>query len=151
MGNRKSLSKTDSDATFMRVKEDHMLNGQLNPAYNWQISTQNQYILGYTMDQDLADTSTLPTHMETLEQTLGQMPETLVADAGYGSEQNYEYLENNGVEAFVKYNYFHKEQTKKWKENPSRLENLYYNEQLDYLPWHIIFQSCPIRDCFVFK
>ena len=84
----------------MRMVEDHMLNGQLKPAYNWQISTQNQYILGYTMHQDLADTSTLPAHMESLEQTLGQMPETLVADIGYGSEQNYEYLENNGVETF---------------------------------------------------
>jgi hypothetical protein len=83
------------------------------------------------MHQDLADTSTLPAHMESLEQTLGQMPETLVADAGYGSEQNYEYLENNGVEAFVKCNYFHKEQTKKWKLDPHRVENLHYNQQLD--------------------
>ncbi len=131
LGDRKSLSKTDPDATFMRMKEDHMLNGQLKPAYNWQISTQNQCILGYTMHQDLADTSTLPAHMETLEQTLRQMPETLVADAGYGSEQNYEYLENKGVEAFVKYNYFHMEQTKKWKENPFRIENLHYNQELD--------------------
>ena len=59
------------------------------------------------------------------------MPEVLVADAGYGSEENYEYLENNDVEAYVKFNYFHKEQSKKWKENPAKLENLYYNEQQD--------------------
>ena len=59
------------------------------------------------------------------------MPEALVADAGYGSDQNYEYLENNGVEAFVKFNNFHKEQTKKWKENPYRIENLHYNPELD--------------------
>jgi hypothetical protein len=115
----------------MRMKEDHMLNGQLKPAYNWQISTQNQCILGYSMHQDLADTTTLSAHIESLEQTLGQMPETLVTDAGYGSEQNYEYLENIGVEAFVKYNNFHKEQTKKWRENPSRIENLHYNQELD--------------------
>lgn len=131
LGSRKSLSKTDPDATFMRMKEDHMLNGQLKPGYNWQISTQNQYILGYTMHQDLADTSTLPAHIESLEQTLGDTPETLVADAGYGSEQNYEYLENKGIEAFVKYNYFHKEQTKKWKEDPFRPENLYYDHKKD--------------------
>jgi transposase len=131
LGNRKSLSKTDPDATFMRMKEDHMLNGELKPGYNWQISTQNQYILGYSMHPDLADTSTLPSHMESLKETLGHMPDTLVADAGYGSEQNYEYLENNGIEAYVKYNNFHKEETKKWKENPARIENLYYNEQLD--------------------
>ena len=131
IGNRKSMSKTDPDATFMRMKEDHMLNGQLKPAYNWQISTQNQYILGYTMHQDLSDTSTLPTHIESLEYTLGDNPETLVADAGYGSEQNYEYLENKGIEAFIKYNYFQKEQTKKCKEDPRRIENLHYNPDQD--------------------
>lgn len=110
---------------------DHMLNGQLKPAYNWQISTQEQFILGYTIHQTTTDTTTLQPHMESLEETLGQMPEILVADAGYGSEENYEYLESNGVEAFVKYNYFHKEQTKKWREDPARAENLHYNEQLD--------------------
>jgi len=55
----------------------------------------------------------------------------LVADAGYGSEENYKYLEDNNVEAYVKYNYFHIEQSKTWKENPSKVENLYYNEQED--------------------
>ena len=34
MGQRNSYSKTDKDATFMRMKEDHMRNGQLKPAYN---------------------------------------------------------------------------------------------------------------------
>ena len=131
MGNRNSISKTDPDATFMRMKEDHMLNGQLKPAYNWQISTQNQFILGYTLHQNPTDTTTLPLHMESLRETLGQMPETLVADAGYGSEQNYEYLENNGVEAYVKFNYFHKEQSKRFKEDLVKQENLYYNHQHD--------------------
>jgi transposase len=131
MGERNSLSKTDPDATFMRMKDDHMLNGQLKPAYNWQISTQNQYILGYTLHQTTTDTATLPVHLESLKETLGELPEVLVADAGYGSEENYEYLENNDVEAYVKFNYFHKEQSKKWQENPAKLENLYYNEQQD--------------------
>ena len=131
MGNRTSISKTDPDATFMHMKEDHMLNGQLKPAYNWQISTQDQYILGYSLHQTTNDATVLPAHMESLKETLGQVPETLVADAGYGSEQNYEYLENNDVEAFVKYNYFHKEQSKKWKQDPYRIDNLHYNQQQD--------------------
>jgi transposase len=131
LGERNSLSRTDPDATFMRMKEDHMLNGQLKPGYNWQITTQDQYILGYTLHQTTNDTATLAPHMESLKESLGQLPETLVADAGYGSEENYEYLENNQVEAFVKFNNFHKEQTKKWKENPHRVENLYYNKELD--------------------
>ena len=131
LGNRNSYSKTDQDATFMRMKEDHMLNGQLKPGYNWQISTQNQYILGYTIHQTTNDTTTLQSHMESLKKSLGQMPETLVADAGYGSDENYEYLEKNNVEAFVKYQYFHKEQSKKWKDDPYRSENLPYNENDD--------------------
>jgi transposase len=131
MGNRNSYSKTDPDATFMRMKEDHMLNGQLKPGYNWQISTENQCILGYTIHQTTNDTTTLRSHMESLKENLGKMPETLVADAGYGSEENYEYLENNEVEAFVKYQYFHKEQSKKWKEDPYRTENLPYDENDD--------------------
>ena len=108
-----------------------MLNGQLKPGYNWQISTQNQYILDYTLHQTANDTAALPVHMESLKKTLGQMPEALVADAGYGSEENYEYLEDNHVEAYVKFNYFHKEQTKKWQSNLNKSENLYYNEEQD--------------------
>jgi hypothetical protein len=131
IGNRKSMYKTDPDATFMRMKEDHMLNGQLKPGYNRQIRTQNQYVLDYTIHQDLADTSTLQIHVDSLIETLGDTPEVHVADAGYGSERNYEYLEDKGIEAYVKYNNFHKEQTKKWKENPRRIENLHYNPEKD--------------------
>jgi transposase len=131
LGKRSSYSKTDPDATFMRMKEDHMLNGQLKPGYNWQISTENQYILGYTIHQTTNDTTTLQPHMESLKQNLGKMPETLIADAGYGSEENYEYLENNNVEAFVKYQYFHKEHCKKWRTDPFRTENLPYDDNAD--------------------
>jgi transposase len=139
LGSRNSYSKTDTDATFMRMKEDHMLNGQLKPGYNWQISTENQCILGYTIHQTTNDTNTLPAHMESLKESLGKMPETLVADAGYGSEENYEYLEKNNIEAFVKYQYFHKEQSKKWRNDPYRTENLLYDEISDSY-------TCPMGD-----
>ncbi|MCP4313552.1 MAG: IS1182 family transposase [Bacteroidetes bacterium] len=131
LGKRNSLSRTDPDATFMRMKEDHMLNGQLKPAYIWQISTQDQYILGYSLHQTSTDTGTLSAHIDEMKEQLGQTPEVLVVDAGYGSEENYEYLENKGIDAYVKFNNFHKEQTKKWKENPYRVENLHYNQELD--------------------
>ena len=152
MGDRNSISKTDPDATFMRMKEDHMGNGQLKPAYNWQISTQDQFILAYTLHQTTTDTTTLPAHMESLEETMGQMPEILVADAGYGSEENYEYLEDNDIDAFVKFSYFHKEQTKKWKENPHHIENLHYNLEQDCFycpmgqPMRFIKESMKITD-----
>jgi transposase len=131
MGERNSLSKTDPDATFMRLKEDHMNNSQLKPAYNWQISTQNQFILGYTLHQKPGDTTTLPMHLQELEKNLGQMPENLVADAGYGSEENYQLLEDNKVNAYVKYNHFQKQQTKKFRESPFNIENLHYNPDKD--------------------
>ena len=94
---RNSYSKTDTDATFMRMKEDHTLNGQLKPAYNTQISTENQIIVHYTIHQNPTDTRTLKPHLENLEQTYGkevlQQLKEITADAGYGSEENYDYLE----------------------------------------------------------
>ena len=116
--------RTDPDATFMRMKEDHMLNGQLKPAYNWQISTQDQYILGIYSSSDHYRYSYTSDSYGVTQREPWQVPEALVADAGYGSEENYEYLENNQVEAYVKFNNFHKEQTKKWKENPSPYRKL---------------------------
>jgi transposase len=129
---RNSYSKTDPDATFFRMKEDHLGNGQLKPAYNVQISTENQFIVGYTEHQLAADSTTLKGHMESLMQQYDRLPEVLVTDSGYGSEENYEYLEKNHIEAYVKYNYFHKEQSKKWKEDPYRADNLRYNQEEDF-------------------
>ncbi len=130
---RNSYSKTDHDATFMRMKDDHMLNGQLKPAYNWQVSTSSQFIINSTLHQTTADTHTLKAHLEQYEQLYKAKPETICADAGYGSEENYTYLKAEEIDHYVKYNYFHKEQSKKWREDPFRSANLYYNEQTDTL------------------
>lgn len=128
LGERGSYSKTDTDATFMRMKEDHMKNGQLKPAYNTQISTNNQIITNYTIHQNPGDTKTLKPHMESFKKEFGFMPSELTADAGYGSEENYEYLEQNNVDAYVKYPYFDKERCEKEKAKPVfHVDNLYYN------------------------
>jgi len=137
LGNRNSFSKTDPDATFMRMKEDHMLNGQLKPGYNLQLSTSDQYIVHYSIHQNPGDTLTLKPHLDGLENHHGFPPECICADAGYGSEENYRYLEEKGIDSYVKYNYFHKEQTKKWKEDPFKPQNLHYNKEKDQL-------TCPI-------
>jgi transposase len=128
---RKSFSKTDVDATFMRMKEDHMKNGQLKLGYNWQVSSHNQFIVNYTIHQTSNDITTLKPHLESYKRDIGRLPENIVADAGYGSLENYEYLEQEQVGAYVKYNYYYQEQQAKNKENPFRTENLYYNEQQD--------------------
>jgi len=132
MGGRNSMSKTDPDATFMRMKDDHMQNGQLKPGYNIQISTNKQFIVNYTSAQTTADTTTLKDHLAEHQESFNQTPDTLTADAGYGSEENYQALEENDIEAFVKYNYFHKEQLDKKKEpNPFHPDNLHYNPEQD--------------------
>jgi transposase len=132
LGKRNSFSKTDPDATFMRMKDDHMQNGQLKPGYNLQASTNNQFITNYTLAQTTADTTTLKDHLKDHIESYDQTPETLTADAGYGSEENYTDLEEKNITAFVKYNYFHKEQRdKKHKENPFHPDNLFYNPETD--------------------
>ena len=107
---RNSYSKTDPDATFMRMKEDHMRNGQLKPGYNPQVSTNRQFILNYTLHQCAGDTTTYPLHMEEFHSLYGRYPSVSVCDAGYGSEENYLYALRHGIETFIKYSYFHKEQ-----------------------------------------
>ena len=134
---RNSYSKTDPDATFMRMKEDHMLNGQLKPGYNVQISSQSQFILHYTLHQQTTDVHTLNPHLETYEKLYQTLPEIVTADAGYGSEENYEHLEKKGITAYIKYNTFDKEEQtykskkRKVKEDFHR-DNLHYNEEQDY-------------------
>lgn len=131
LNGRNSYSKTDTDATFMRMKEDHMQNGQLKPGYNVQVSSENQFVLNYSIHPNPTDTLTLPAHIEDLEQHLGTIPQTLTADAGYGSEQNYEVLEQKQVEAYVKYNYFDKEQ--QGSRSSFHADQLHYNETEDYI------------------
>jgi len=132
MGDRNSYSKTDPDATFMRMKEDHMKNGQLKPAYNVQIATEEQFITNVGIYQRAGDTATLPSFLEDFEQSYKRQSKVVVADAGYGSEQNYEFMENGGIEAYVKYNYFHKEQKRTWKKNAFAVQNLFYNPEEDF-------------------
>lgn len=132
LATRNSYSRTDEHATFMRMKEDHMKNGQLKPAYNIQIATENQFITNLGIYQRAGDTATLPSFLEDFENAYHKQSKTVVADAGYGSEQNYEFMEDNHIEAYVKYNYFHKEQKRAWKKNPFAVQNLYYNKADDY-------------------
>ena len=130
LAGRSSLSKTDVDATFMRMKEDHMLNGQLKPGYNVQASTENQYIINYTLGQTTNDTSLLKEHVNDIIASFGRAPESITADAGYGSEENYLHLETLGITPFVKYNYFDKDQ-KTAKSDSFRADDLHYNKNTD--------------------
>lgn len=129
---RSSYSKTDTEATFMRMKEDHMKNGQLKPAYNVQISTNNQYIASYTIHQNTTDTNTLITHITEHIKNYKQKPNNITADAGYGSEENYQWLEDKRITAYVKHNQFDRLQNETIKSKESfAAANLHYDEHRD--------------------
>ncbi len=129
---RSSYSKTDTDATFMRMKEDHMKNGQLKAAYNVQISTNNQIIASYSISQKTIDTNTLIGHLELHEKDFGEKPETVTTDAGYGSEENYQWLEDNDITAYVKHNQFDRQQNETIRDKkPFASDKLYYNKEKD--------------------
>jgi transposase len=129
---RNSYSKTDQEATFMRMKEDHMKNGQLKPGYNVQISTSNQFIVNYTIHSNTTDTNTLSAHLTQYEASFGKAPGVLIADAGYGSEENYTLLEQKGTIAFVKYGMFDKEQNESYNsKHPFAANKLFYNQEKD--------------------
>jgi hypothetical protein len=129
--NRNSYSKTDKDATFMRMKEDAMNNGQTKPGYNVQIGTENQYVTNYGLYHSPSDATTLSPFLILHQARLGVLPKAVCSDAGYGSEENYDFLEKNKIDAYVKYNYFHQEQKKKFREQLFRIENLMYDESND--------------------
>lgn len=132
MGNRNSYSKTDEDATFMRMKEDAMLNGQLKPGYNMQMSTENQFITHYMAFSNPTDYLIFTSYEDAFEARYRTQSDEITADSGYGSEQNYAYCAQHGITAFVKYPMFHKEQRRTYRNNPFLQGNLYYNNEDDY-------------------
>jgi transposase len=118
LAGRNSYSKTDPDATFMRLKEDrNHAEPRPKPGYNLQTGTSNLFVVGYSIHQRPGDTSCFKPHMESVKQYLPQVPQKIVGDAGYGSEENYMYLEQEKLENYLKYNTFHKEQTAKYKQD----------------------------------
>jgi len=134
LAGRKSYSKTDNDATFMRLKEDHMRNGQLKPAYNVQVSSSNQFIVDYSIHPNPTDTTTLIKHLEQHKEQYNELPSCITADAGYGSEENLQYIEDNNIEGYVKYHYFDRQQQDSYnRQYPFAAGNLYYNEEKDCL------------------
>jgi transposase len=111
LAGRNSYSRTDPDASNLRMKEDRAAQKPLSrPAYNVQIGTEGQFIVGYSLHQQAGDTSCFMTHMEQQNFSEDRQPKNVSGDAGYGSEENYAWLEKKQFKNFLKYNTFHKEQ-----------------------------------------
>ena len=126
--NRNSYSKTDKDATFMHMKEDHMRNGQLKPGYNIQVGSCNGFVVNWTTHQNRNDNGTLIAHYDRYKKFFGKLPDSTGADSGYGNQENYEYLKENHIKNYIKYPLFHKEQTKKFKLQRYNWQNMKYDE-----------------------
>ena len=131
LGDRNSYSKTDPDATFMRMKEDAMLNGQLKPAYNIQHGVDSEYITWIDISPRPTDTCTLIPFLKDMESHLGFKYSEIVADAGYESEENYLFIEENGQTAYIKPQNYEISKTRKYKKDISRRENMEYHADRD--------------------
>lgn len=128
---RSSYSKTDPDATFMRMKEDHMRNGQLKPGYNVQIAVNSEYITGIEAFSDRTDVRTLRPMLETLSRWHQTRYEEVVADAGYESLENYLYLDQHGQVCLIKPTNYEQKKTKKFQKQVGRIENMTYHPEED--------------------
>ena len=135
-GQRNSFSKTDPDATFMRMKEDAMGNGQLKPAFNLQHGVDSEYITWLTIGPQPTDTTTLIPFLKEAEERLAFKYKKIIADAGYESEENYVFLDNNQQLAFIKPSNYEKSKTRKYQNDIGRMENMQYDEASDSYTCH---------------
>ena len=131
-GERNSYSKTDNDATFMRMKEDAMGNGQLKPAFNLQHGVDSEYITWLTIGPQPTDTTTLIPFLKEAEEHLKFKYKNITADAGYESEENYLFLEENEQIAFIKPANYEISKTKQYKNDTGKIENMDYDEIFDF-------------------
>ena len=123
---RNSYSKTDLEATFMRMKEDHMLNGQLKPAYNVQIAVENYFIIHGYVSNDRTDYNTLIPVIRKHQTAFGKILKEVTADSGYCSEKNLLYLKENDIASFIKLQDHEQRKTRAYKEDIGKHYNMTY-------------------------
>ena len=123
---RNSYSKTDIEATFMRMKDDHMMNGQLKPAYNVQIAVENYFIIHSYISNDRTDYNTLIPVLEKHKKVFDHYPQNVTADSGYSSERNLIYLEEKGIKSYIKLQLHEKMKTRAYQEDIGKYYNMMY-------------------------
>ena len=131
-GGRNSYSKTDHDATFMRMKEDSMGNGQLKPAYNLQHGVDSEYITWLAIGPQPTDATTLIPFLKDAEEHLKFKYKNITTDAGYESEENYVFLEENGQLSYIKPASYETSKTRRYKNNIGKIENMEYDAESDF-------------------
>ena len=134
---RSSYSKTDTDATFMRMKDDHMRNGQLKAGYNVQLGVEGEYVVGVGIFPNCNDLGTLKPMLDNMHYYNRDMIiKRLIADSGYESEENYSYLEGKGVLYYIKPQTYEQEKKRSFKNNIGKRENMAYNAETDEYTCH---------------
>lgn len=147
---RSSYAKTDPDASCMRMKEDRGVEKPWpKPAYNVQIGTEGQFIVGFSVHGRSGDTACLIPHLKNLHQHLGRLPKNIIADAGYGSEENYAYLEEKHLGNYLKYNTFYQD-THHFRKPELIRKRQFLAENFPYDPDHDEF-VCPAQQRLHFK
>jgi len=141
---RNSFSKTDTDATFMRMKDDHMMNGQLKPGYNLQLGVEGGYIVGADISDERSDMQTLIPLLKRMEKGSGKRHKNIITDAGYESEENYKHLETHNQAAFIKPINYEKSKTRKYKTNEYLRQNMPYDPETDTY-------ACPAGQLFTYS
>jgi len=135
-GERNSYSKTDVDATFMHMKDDHMRNAQLKPGYNVQIGVDSEYVVAAEIFQDRNDVWTLIPFLKQMEEKLRFRYPSVTADSGYESEEGYSYLKENGQIPYIKPQTYEKWKKRSFKKDISKRENMNYDEESDQYTCH---------------
>jgi len=141
---RNSYSKTDPDATFMHMKDDHMRNAQLKPAYNVQIGVESEYVTGVGIFQDRNDIATLIPFLKDMELNLSKKYENIIADSGFESEENYLHLEKNEQKCYIKPQTYEQWKKKSFRKDISKRENMEYDAEKDEYTCHNGKQLKPI-------
>lgn len=126
-GKRSGYNKTDEDATGMMMKNKV----EVLPAYNILAGSEDQFITGISVHQNPNDGTCFKDHLETIADQQSIQPEKIIGDAGFGSQRNYELLEQKGIENYLKFSFFHKEQMRSYKKNPYLRENFKYDSAAD--------------------
>ena len=133
---RNNYCKTDPDATFMHMKDDHMRNAQLKPGYNVQIAVDSEYIVAADIFQDRNDVWTLVPFLKRMEENLGFRYPSVTADSGYESEEGYTYLREQGQKPYIKPQTYEKWKKRSFKKDISKRENMGYDEMTDTYTCH---------------
>jgi hypothetical protein len=139
-GSRSGYNVTDPDASAMLMKNKV----EVLPAYNVLAGCEDQFITGISLHQNTNDGTCFKDHLDQLSVQQPVTPENIVADSIFGTEENYELLENKGINNYLKFPQFHNEQKKKYQNNPFLKENFCYDPAADSY-------TCPNKQQLTFR